>query len=67
MFLSLTTTHKPATDLGYLLHKNPARSQDLQLGFGTAHMFYSEATDSRCTFNLVLDIDRLRPLMAAHA
>src|SRR5262249_23344184 len=57
MLLSITTTHKPATDLGYLLHKNPARSQQLELAFGRAHMFYSEVTDERCTFALVLDID----------
>lgn len=57
MLLSITTTHKPATDLGYLLHKNPARSQELELAFGRAHMFYPEATDERCTFALVLDID----------
>src|SRR5580658_4326126 len=25
MLLTITTTHKPATDLGYLLHKNPER------------------------------------------
>jgi len=25
MLLTLTTTHSPATDLGYLLYKNPAR------------------------------------------
>ena len=25
MLLTVTTTHEPATDLGYLLHKNPAR------------------------------------------
>jgi hypothetical protein len=27
MLLSLTTTHRPATDLGFLLHKQPARAQ----------------------------------------
>jgi len=57
MLLSITTTHRPATDLGYLLHKNPARSQQLELAFGRAHMFYPEVTDERCTFALVLDID----------
>jgi hypothetical protein len=25
MLLELTTTQRPATDLGFLLHKNPAR------------------------------------------
>jgi hypothetical protein len=57
MLLSITTTHRPATDLGYLLHKNPARSQELELAFGRAHMFHPEATDERCTFALALDID----------
>ncbi|TIU81572.1 MAG: hypothetical protein E5W01_20350, partial [Mesorhizobium sp.] len=25
MFLSVATTHRPATDLGFLLHKHPDR------------------------------------------
>src|SRR5215510_14782228 len=57
MLLSITTTYRPATDLGYLLHKNPARSHELKLAFGRAHMFYPEANDERCTFVLLLDID----------
>jgi hypothetical protein len=31
MLLTLTTTHNPATDLGYLLHKNPAKLHDSAL------------------------------------
>lgn len=57
MLLSITTTLRPATDLGYLLHKHPARSHELELAFGRAHMFYSEASDEQCTFALLLDID----------
>src|SRR5262245_2027784 len=57
MLLSITTTHRPATDLGYLLHKNPARRQELELPFGRVHMFYAEATEARCTFALALEID----------
>jgi 3' terminal RNA ribose 2'-O-methyltransferase Hen1 len=57
MLLSITTTYRPATDLGYLLHKNPARSHELELAFGRAHMFYPEACDERCTFALLLDVD----------
>lgn len=57
MLLSITTTLRPATDLGYLLHKHPARSHELELAFGRAHMFYPEATDERCTFALLLDVD----------
>ena len=57
MLLTLTTTHQPATDLGYLLHKNPAKAQAFDLSFGTAHVFYSEATDQRCTAALLLEVD----------
>ncbi|AWB23803.1 3' terminal RNA ribose 2'-O-methyltransferase Hen1 [Methylobacterium currus] len=57
MFLSVMTTHRPATDLGFLLHKNPVRTQDLDLGFGRAVMFYPEASEERCEFVLTLDID----------
>lgn len=57
MYFSISTTHRPATDLGYLLHKNPARSHTLELAFGNAHMVYPEAGEDRCTFALMLDID----------
>src|SRR5882724_2388647 len=57
MLLTLTTTHQPATDLGYLLHKNPARVQSFDVSFGKAHVFYSEATEERCTAGLLLDVD----------
>jgi 3' terminal RNA ribose 2'-O-methyltransferase Hen1 len=57
MLLTLTTTHDPATDLGFLLHKNPERHQTFDVGFGTAHMLYPEATAERCTAALILDID----------
>ena len=57
MLLTLTTTHAPATDLGYLLHKNPARAQSFSLSFGQAHVFYPEATPERCTAALLLDVD----------
>jgi 3' terminal RNA ribose 2'-O-methyltransferase Hen1 len=57
MLLTLTTTHSPATDLGYLLYKNPTRAQQFDLTFGTAHVFYPEANADRCTAALMLDID----------
>jgi hypothetical protein len=55
--LTITTTHSPATDLGYLLHKNPASFQTATLPFGQAHVFFTEATDDRCTAAVLLDID----------
>src|SRR5947209_14517854 len=57
MLLTLTTTHPPATDLGYLLGKNPARLQSFPLSFGQAHVFYPEAGPGRCTAALLLDVD----------
>ena len=57
MLLTITTTHQPATDLGYLLHKNPARLHSFALSFGEAHVFYPEATATRCTAALLLDVD----------
>ncbi len=57
MLLEITTTHRPATDLGHLLRKNPARMHSLDLAFGKAHVVYPEASEDRCTAALVLDID----------
>ena len=56
MLLTIATTHSPAVDLGYLLHKNPARVHETQLSFGTALMFYPELTEHRATFALALDM-----------
>ncbi|MEK7468758.1 MAG: 3' terminal RNA ribose 2'-O-methyltransferase Hen1 [Planctomycetota bacterium] len=57
MLLTITTSSSPATDLGFLLHKNPARAQSFDLSFGKAHVFYPEATEQRCTAALLLEID----------
>lgn len=57
MLLTITTTHQPATDLGYLLHKNPARLHSFSLAFGEAHVFYPEANAECCTAALLLDVD----------
>jgi 3' terminal RNA ribose 2'-O-methyltransferase Hen1 len=57
MLLTLTSTTPPATDLGFLLHKNPEAVRTVTLGFGAAHVFYPEATDERCTAALLVEID----------
>jgi 3' terminal RNA ribose 2'-O-methyltransferase Hen1 len=57
MLLSISTTHRPATDLGYLLHKVPGRLHSFTLNFGTAHVFYPEASDERCTASLLVEVD----------
>ncbi|MCB1484317.1 MAG: 3' terminal RNA ribose 2'-O-methyltransferase Hen1, partial [Hyphomicrobiaceae bacterium] len=57
MYLEISTTHRPATDLGFLLHKNPNRLHQLELAFGKAWLCFPEATQERCTAALILDID----------
>src|SRR5579864_7712935 len=57
MLLTITNTNPPATDLGYLLHKNPARLQSFDLSFGKAHVFYPKASEQECTAALLLDVD----------
>lgn len=59
MLLTITTTHQPATDLGFLLHKNPVHLQTFSLKFGKAHVFYPQATAEQCTAALLLDIDTI--------
>jgi 3' terminal RNA ribose 2'-O-methyltransferase Hen1 len=57
MLLTISTTQQPATDLGYLLHKNPARLQTEALSFGKGYVFYPEASSERCTVALLIEID----------
>ncbi|CAM5351135.1 Small RNA 2'-O-methyltransferase OS=Streptomyces rimosus subsp. rimosus (strain ATCC / DSM 40260/ JCM 4667 / NRRL 2234) OX=1265868 GN=SRIM_031515 PE=3 SV=1 [Streptomyces rimosus subsp. rimosus] len=60
MFLTITTTGsdgRPATDLGFLLHKHPGKAQAFSTAYGTAHVFYPEADDGRCTAALLLEVD----------
>lgn len=59
VLLTITSTTVPATDLGYLLHKSPARAHTFDLAFGTAHVFYPEAEPDRCTAALLLEVDAL--------
>ncbi|MFE1173031.1 3' terminal RNA ribose 2'-O-methyltransferase Hen1 [Streptomyces sp. NPDC058773] len=60
MFLTITTTgsaERPATDLGFLLHKHPDKAQQFSTSHGTAHVLYPEADAQRCTAALLLEID----------
>lgn len=57
MLLTISTNHRPATDLGFLLHKHPDRFQSFDQSFGKAHVFYTHASDDTCTACLLLDID----------
>ena len=57
MLLSITTTHSPASDLGYLLHKAPQHVQRFSLSFGEATVFYPVVEADRCTAVLALAVD----------
>jgi 3' terminal RNA ribose 2'-O-methyltransferase Hen1 len=57
MLLTISTTHQPATDLGFLLHKHPERCQSFELSFGNVHVFYPRADEDGCTACLLLDVD----------
>ncbi|MFF7181067.1 3' terminal RNA ribose 2'-O-methyltransferase Hen1 [Streptomyces sp. NPDC008121] len=60
MFLTISTTgthERPATDLGFLLHKHPDHAQTFSTSHGTAHVLYPEASVERCTAALLLEVD----------
>ena len=57
MLLTLTTTHRPATDLGFLLHKHPERVFSFTLPMGHAQVFYPEVGEERCTVALLVELD----------
>ncbi|MDX3801990.1 3' terminal RNA ribose 2'-O-methyltransferase Hen1 [Streptomyces sp. AK04-3B] len=60
MFLTISTTgtpERPATDLGFLLHKHPGKTQAFSTSYGTAHVFYPQADAERCTAALLLEVD----------
>jgi hypothetical protein len=61
MLLSITSTLSPATDLGYLSFKNPARAHGFDLSLGKATVFYPEATAERCTVCVLQDVKESHP------
>ncbi|XVV12892.1 3' terminal RNA ribose 2'-O-methyltransferase Hen1 [Actinoplanes sp. CA-131856] len=60
MLLTVTTTHRPASDLGYLLVKHPDKVHTFDVPTGTAYVMYPEVSDERCTAALMLDVDPRR-------
>lgn len=59
MLLTITYMGQNTQDLGYLLHKNPARPQEFRLPLGKAYVFYPEISDEKTTAALLLDLDPL--------
>lgn len=60
MLLKIRNTRAPADDLGWLLHKHPARVHSFDLAFGRAHVFYPEVGPDACTAALLLEVDPVR-------
>ena len=62
MFLTISTTgtpERPATDLGFLLHKHPDKAQAFSTSYGKAYVLYPEADPARCTAALLLEVDAM--------
>jgi 3' terminal RNA ribose 2'-O-methyltransferase Hen1 len=57
MLLTLSTTADQPSDLGYLLHKHPARLNEAKAWFGQIYVFFPECSETRCTAALLLDVD----------
>jgi hypothetical protein len=57
VLLTISTTHEPASELGFLLHKHPGRVQSFDESVGRAHVFYPEVSQTRCTAALLLEVD----------
>lgn len=57
MLLTIRTTHRPATDLGFLLHKHPDHLHVRDFPFGRATVLYPEASEDACTAAILLEVD----------
>ena len=65
MLLTLSVAAQPplltdARELGFVLHKNPATLFQRELTFGTASVFYPEATPEQTTAALLVELDPIR-------
>lgn len=67
MILTIASKTGPASDLGYLLHKNPSSVQSFDLSFGKAQVFYPESSEDYCRCALVLEVDSLALCRQANA
>lgn len=57
MLVTVTSTAPSASNLSHLLRKHPDRAQAFPLSVGTAHVFYPEVSDERCTVAMLLEVD----------
>jgi hypothetical protein len=57
VLVTVTSTAPTASNLSHLLRKHPDRAQAFVLSVGTAHVFYPEVSDERCTVAMLLEVD----------
>lgn len=57
MLLTISATGQHADELGFLLHKHPARLQSFAQSYGPAHVFYPVSDAQRCTVALLVEVD----------
>src|SRR5262249_30021736 len=57
MLITFTCTAPNATEIGYLLGKNPASVYTREFSAGTVWVFYPEVTDERVSVALLAEID----------
>jgi len=57
VLLTITTTAERADELGHLLHKHPDSLLERELSAGRAWVFYPEASPSRTTCALLVEVD----------
>lgn len=66
MLLTITNNTKPATDLGFLLHKHPSKIQSFPMSFGSANVFYPYASEEQCMVALLLEVDPVKLVRGNH-
>jgi 3' terminal RNA ribose 2'-O-methyltransferase Hen1 len=59
VLITVTSTAPSASHLSHLLRKHPDKAQSFSLSVGTAHVFYPEASDERCTVAMLLEVDAI--------
>ena len=60
MIFSISTTHYPATDIGFLLHKNPDEFHKIPFNFGDVYIFYPYGSPELCMATLIVKIDPIK-------
>jgi 3' terminal RNA ribose 2'-O-methyltransferase Hen1 len=57
VLLTISSTHEPSDELGYLLAKHPNRVHSVELPFGTATVCFPEVGRARTTAALIVHVD----------